>query len=231
VFEEDVHQFSQHVVRGHVELLDDAWIGRAGDQTWSRPGVRAIAPPSPPVSATVSMPTSRAVSRARRTLAQSPSVEMPSAMSAGSPMIRSWWAKTSSRPTRLATPVTVATSAVSECAGSALADDHGVDELDRHVLGVGAGAAVAEDDELAAAVEAPGHAVARLGHRRGVVGQGEHRGPAALEEGRRRSPGGSVTTTPQHFLGAVARWWANPTPEMRGGSHKGSAVVSALPPV
>jgi hypothetical protein len=58
-----------------------------------------------------------------------------------------------------------------------------VDELHRDVLGVGAGAAVAEHHELAAAVEAAGHAVARLGDRPGVLGQGEHGCLAALEKG------------------------------------------------
>jgi hypothetical protein len=44
---------------------------------------------------------------------------MPSAMSSGPARHRIWWAKMSPMPSRAASPVTVAMSAVSEMAGSA----------------------------------------------------------------------------------------------------------------
>ena len=46
-----------------------------------------------------------------------------------------------------------------------------MDELHRDMLGIGAGAAGAEDDELAAPVEADRHGVARVGHRARLPGQ------------------------------------------------------------
>src|SRR5690348_12820524 len=80
--------------------------------------------PWPPTRATVSRPSSRAVSRPATTeglspSATMPSAEMPSAMSLGRARYLSWWEKIAAIPSRSAIPVTVATSAVSEMAGSA----------------------------------------------------------------------------------------------------------------
>src|SRR5690349_15135123 len=68
----------------------------------------------------VSMPIRLAASRPRSTLGLLASAAMPSAMSAGSASRPIWWAKMPAMPSLAASPVTVATSAVSEMAGSAL---------------------------------------------------------------------------------------------------------------
>src|ERR1700733_12772309 len=91
----------------------------AATSTWSTALLVAIAPPSPPVRATVSRPSSRAVSSPASTAVLCPSGSRPRAMSAGSARNRIWWAKIASTPERSAMPVTVATSLVSEMAGSA----------------------------------------------------------------------------------------------------------------
>jgi hypothetical protein len=64
-----------------------------------------------------------------------------------------------------------------------LADDDRVHELDRHVLGVGGGAAVAEGQELAAAGEALRHGVAGAGDALGVLRKVESRLAALVERG------------------------------------------------
>src|SRR5215471_12221682 len=87
-------------------------------RTWSTAGLIPIAP-WPPVSAMVSRPIRLAASRPRSTLGLLPSAAMPSAMSAGSASRPIWWAKMPSMPSLAASPVTVATSAVSDMAGSA----------------------------------------------------------------------------------------------------------------
>src|SRR6478752_8055852 len=88
-------------------------------RTWSTAGLVPITPSPPPVSAMVSMPIRLAASIPRSTLGLLPSAAMPSAMSAGSASRAIWWAKMPSMPSLAASPVTVATSAVSEMAGSA----------------------------------------------------------------------------------------------------------------
>jgi hypothetical protein len=86
---------------------------------WSTLLLAAIVPPSPPTSATVSIPARWAASSPRSTLRHSPSADTPNAMSTGLPSIESWQLKTSSSPCRSATPSTVAISLTSDSAGSA----------------------------------------------------------------------------------------------------------------
>src|SRR5580693_10141733 len=85
----------------------------AATSTWSAALLAAIAPPSPPVRATVSRPSSRAAASPASTAALCPSGTMPRAMSAGWARKRIWWEKIASTPARSAIPVTVATSVVS----------------------------------------------------------------------------------------------------------------------
>src|ERR1700733_8160117 len=91
----------------------------AATSTWSAALLAAIAPPSPPVRAPVSRPSSRAAASPASTAALCPSGSRLRAMSAGPARNRIWWAKIASTPERSAIPVTVATSVVSEMAGSA----------------------------------------------------------------------------------------------------------------
>ena len=70
----------------------------------------------------------------------------------------------------------------------ALADDHGMDELDGDVLRVRARPAGAERDQLPALVEPHGHGVAGIGHRPGLVGEVPDRCFAQLEQ----APGPAV---------------------------------------
>ena len=112
-------------------------------------------------------------------------------MSPGSASSRSCRAKTSVTPSRLATPVRVATSAASDSAGKRpLADDDRVHELDGEVLRVRRRRTRAEDDQLPATGEPAGHGVAGPGDQLGVRAERPARRLPALEELRgRRHPG------------------------------------------
>ena len=127
----------------------------------------AMTPPSPPTSAIGQQALRRAASRRpRATLTQSPSVEMPSAMSPGRPSTRIWCANTSAMPAVLATPVTVAhVAGQRQRRQRALAHDDRMHELDRDMLRVGARAAVAEDEQGSAVLEPRGHGAAGIGDR------------------------------------------------------------------
>ena len=93
-------------------------------------------------------------------------------MSAGPARYRSWWAKMASTPSRSAMPVTVATSVVSEMAGSArLPTITGWTNSTATCWASVLGSPGAEHDELAAPVKPDRHGVARLGHRARLPGQ------------------------------------------------------------
>mmetsp|Transcript_4958 Transcript_4958/g.17991 ORF Transcript_4958/g.17991 Transcript_4958/m.17991 type:complete len:229 (-) Transcript_4958:3577-4263(-) len=80
---------------------------------------RAIAPPSPPASASVLACSSCAASRPRSTLRELPLVDTPSTMSPAFTRPGIWRANTSSKPTSLPTAVSMAMSCARLCAGSA----------------------------------------------------------------------------------------------------------------
>ena len=62
-----------------------------------------------------------------------------------------------------------------------LADDHRVHELHRDMLCIGGPRPVAEDEQAAASLEAPGHVPAGKGQRGRVAGQSQHRCHPPLE--------------------------------------------------
>ena len=87
-------------------------------------------------------------------LREPPLVEMPIAISSGCAWAINWRRKITSVPTSLASAVMFAGSSESETAGMGRQPAGGSDAIERPVVGVGGGAAVAEHDQLAAARDA-----------------------------------------------------------------------------
>ena len=84
MLEEHMNQLPQHVVRGDVHFLDHSRV--IGMSYHDVVGCRSdtMLPPSPPTSAIVSMPNSRAAANPRSTLVQLPSGECQRNIAGGS---------------------------------------------------------------------------------------------------------------------------------------------------
>ena len=168
-------------------FLHDARIAGTGHQEVVDVRAARQAAAAAPASATVSRPSSRAAEPGRHAVvACRPAMPGPCRSRARSPARPAAGAAGEGEFHALAAAiaVTVATSEVSEMAGSAgLPTITGCANYHGHMLGVGARAAAAERDELAPAVEPGGHVPAGRGHLPGLRGELAHRLFPAAEQG------------------------------------------------
>ena len=126
------------------------------------------------------------------TLREPPLVEMATATSPASAWAMSWRRKTTSEPTSLAMAVTVAGSRDERHRRDRPQSRRRSDAVDRPVVGVGGRAAVAEDDELAAALQPVAHRQRGLADPLGLLAghlSAERRVVRHLHEDRATPPG------------------------------------------
>jgi hypothetical protein len=186
VLEEDVHQLPEDVVGGGVHLLHDAGVVRAGHERMrdrARGGDRAAVP-----AGQRDREQPEPVGRLQRpqdvgTVAVGRDPEGDVVRSGQQPQLMGEDLVEAEVPGHAGHGRRVGRER--ERGQRPLADDDRVHELDREVLGVGGGPAVAEHDQLAAAREPHRHVVTGGGDQLGVVGeQPSGYGPVAHGLGR-----------------------------------------------